>query len=185
MHPYEMQRLIREWHKDEFLDLKRGSLYHAIDQLRRAGSIDPIQTTRDGRRPERTIYRLTEQGEQQLFEWLRQMLAHPVREPSQFFAALSFLPHLSPDAVLAALGQRVRLLESKIADLNTVLERMVPQIGRLVLIEIEFERAMRTAELAWVKALMEDLHGGRLSWDPEALRRNAAEPVQSEHSWPP
>jgi DNA-binding PadR family transcriptional regulator len=37
MHPYEIQRLIREYHKDEFLDLKRGSLYHAIAQLHGAG----------------------------------------------------------------------------------------------------------------------------------------------------
>ena len=37
MHPYEIQRLIREYHKDAFLDLKRGSLYHAIGQLRDAG----------------------------------------------------------------------------------------------------------------------------------------------------
>src|SRR5690242_2922629 len=58
MHPYEMQRLIREWHKDEFLDLKRGSLYHAIERLRRAGLIDVVETTREGRRPERTVYRL-------------------------------------------------------------------------------------------------------------------------------
>ena len=36
MHPYEMQRLIRERHKDDVLDLKRGSLYHAIDRLEKA-----------------------------------------------------------------------------------------------------------------------------------------------------
>src|SRR6516162_10501112 len=88
MHPYEMQRLIREWHKDEFLDLKRGSLYHAIDRLRRAGLIDPVETSREGRRPERTVYRLTEQGQRETLVWLRELLARPVREPGQFFAAL-------------------------------------------------------------------------------------------------
>jgi DNA-binding PadR family transcriptional regulator len=184
MHPYEMQRLIREWHKDEFLDLKRGSLYHAIDQLRRAGSIDAVETRRNGRRPERTIYRLTEQGEQQMLGWLRQMLARPVREPGQFFAALSFLPHLSPGIVLDQLGERVHLLESEIANLNSVLERMVPEIGRLVLIEIEYEKAMRTAELAWVKSLMADLQSGKLRWDPTALRLHASQPEPQERASP-
>src|SRR5258708_25639756 len=75
MHPYEMQRLIREWHKDEFLDLKRGSLYHAIEQLRRAGWIDPIETSREGRRPERTVYRLTEVGDREELRLLRALLA--------------------------------------------------------------------------------------------------------------
>src|SRR5437588_384655 len=86
LHPYEMQRLIREWHKDEFLDLKRGSLYHAIEQLRRVGCIEPMETTREGKRPERTVYRLTEAGDQQVHDWLRTMLARPLREPTQFFA---------------------------------------------------------------------------------------------------
>src|SRR5690242_9694561 len=80
MHPYEMQRLIREWHKDEFLDLRRGSLYHAIEGLQRAGLIVAVQTTREGRRPERTVYRLTVRGEKELYEWLRGLLAKPVRE---------------------------------------------------------------------------------------------------------
>src|SRR5690242_14900046 len=57
MHPYEMQRLIRERHKDEFLDLKRGSLYHAMERLQAAGLVEPMETFREGRRPERTVYR--------------------------------------------------------------------------------------------------------------------------------
>ena len=33
MHPYELQRLIRQRKKDDFLDLKRGSLYHNIERV--------------------------------------------------------------------------------------------------------------------------------------------------------
>src|SRR5262245_12338091 len=184
MHPYEMQRLIREWHKDEFLDLKPGSLYHAIDRLRRGGLIEPVETSREGRRPERTVYRLTEQGEGETLVWLRELLARPSREPSQFFAALSFLPHLHPQDVLEQLQQRVGALEAEIVCLQTVLKEMVPRIGRLVLIEVEYLRAMRKAELGWVKSLQDDLRSGRLVWDPEAVRRWAAQPPPSEPSRP-
>jgi DNA-binding PadR family transcriptional regulator len=174
MHPYEMQRLIREWHKDEFLDLKKGSLYHAIDRLSRAGLIAPVATSREGRRPERTVYRLTEQGEQAMLDWLRAMLARPARETSQFFAALSFLPALHPDVVLEQLRQRVGLLEAEIAGLDGVLAALVPQIGRLVLVEIEYRRAMKEAERKWAQSLLADLQSGALSWDPEVLRQHAA-----------
>jgi DNA-binding PadR family transcriptional regulator len=170
MHPYEIQRLIREWHKQEFLDLKRGSLYHAIEQLRRSGLIEPLEISREGRRPERTVYRLTEEGEREAIAWLRDLLAKPVREPTQFFAALSFLAQLPPQSVLSQLQERVGLLESAIASLDAVLEQMVPKIGRLVLVEVEYERAMRRAELAWVRSLMEDLRSGKLNWNPESLR---------------
>src|SRR6516165_12364733 len=133
MHPYEMQRLIRQWHKDEFLELKRGSLYHAIERLRNQGWIDVVEITRDGRRPERTVYRITEAGERQMRAWLQEMLAKPVREPTQFFAALSFLPHLTPEDVQAQLQERTNLLREEIAGLDVVLKTMVPKIGRLVL----------------------------------------------------
>jgi DNA-binding PadR family transcriptional regulator len=166
MHPYELQRRIREWHKDEFLDLKRGSLYHAIERLVREGAIEPVETTREGKRPERTVYRLTEAGEWQLLHWLQEMLARPVREPTQFFAALSFLPHLTPQVVHEQLGQRAVALEAEIAGQSVVLQTMVPQIGRLVLIEVEYARAMRQAELAWVRSLQKELQTGTLSWDP-------------------
>jgi DNA-binding PadR family transcriptional regulator len=180
MHPYEMQRLIREWHKDEFLDLKRGSLYHAIDRLRRGGLIDPVETSREGRRPERTVYRLTEQGQRETLVWLRELLARPVREPGQFFAALSFLSRLNPKDVQEQLQERVHRLEEAIACLNNVLKMMVPRIGRLVLVEVEYERAMRKAELAWVKSLQEDLRSGKLAWDPEAVGRWAEQAQQQE-----
>jgi DNA-binding PadR family transcriptional regulator len=169
MHPYEMQQLIREWHKDEYLDLKRGSLYHAIGRLVREHWIEAMETSREGRRPERTVYCLTDDGERGGIAWLCELLAKPLREPTQFFAALSFLPHLAPKIVLDRLQERVGLLESQIAGLNGVLEMMVPRIGRLVLVEVEYTRAMRQAELAWVKALMVDLRSGALTWNPQRI----------------
>jgi DNA-binding PadR family transcriptional regulator len=175
MHPYEMQRLIREWHKDEFLELKRGSLYHAIERLRRAGLIDAVETSREGRRPERTVYRLTAAGEQQVLQWLRDLLARPVRESTSFFAALSFLPHLTPESVTEHLEERAGLLEEEVTSLGTVLKTMVPKIGRLVLVEVEYARAMRRAELAWVRSLLEDLRSGELAWDPRVVCQYAAQ----------
>jgi DNA-binding PadR family transcriptional regulator len=180
MHPYEMQRVIHEWHKDEYLDLKRGSLYHAIERLRRAGWIEAQETGRQGRRPERTVYRLTDSGALGTIDWLCELLARPLREPTQFFAALSFVPHLSPDQVLERLQQRVGLLEAEVAYLTEVLRVMVPRIGRLVLVEVEYARAMRQAEAAWVKSFMDDLRSGALQWDPERIVSCLANPPKEE-----
>jgi DNA-binding PadR family transcriptional regulator len=168
MHPYQMQRLIRERHKDEFLVLKRGSLYHAIERLRRAGLIEPAETTREGRRPERTVYRLTAKGLPELLAWLRELLATPLREPNQFFAALSFLHRLSPADALEHLDARADRLEAEIAQFDAVLRDLVPRIGRLVLVEVEYASAVRQAELTWVRSLTKDLRAGTLTWDPDA-----------------
>ena len=169
MHPYEMQRLIRDWHKDEYLDLKRGSLYHAIGRLQRDGWIEAVERSREGRRPERTVYQLTDRGARGGMDWLGELLAKPLCEPTQFFAALSFLPHISPDEVLVRLNERVGLLEAEINAIGQVLEMMAPKIGRLVLVEMEYVRAMRQAERNWVQSLMTDIRSGKLTWNSEQL----------------
>src|SRR3979490_152925 len=83
MHPYEMQRQMHIRHTDDLLGLKRGSLYHAINQLQRDGLIESIETSRAGRWPERTVYRLTHEGEEELHVWVRDLISQPVRDPAR------------------------------------------------------------------------------------------------------
>ncbi len=171
LHPYEMQRRIREWKKDNFLDLKRGSLYHAIERLRAAGMIEVVETSREGRRPERTVFRITERGEREVATWLRELLANPARSPTEFYAALSFIAVLTPADALEQLEARAGLLAAEVASWGSVLEMMVPQIGRLPLLEVEYTRATRQAELTWVRSVIDDLRAGRLAWDWAAIRQ--------------
>jgi DNA-binding PadR family transcriptional regulator len=169
MHPYEMQRLIRQRKKDDFLDLKRGSLYHNIERLQRAGLIEAVATTREGRRPQRTVYRLTEEGERELLAWLRELLAKSARDSVPFVAALSFLGHLRPEDALEQLSCRSGLLRAEIERLDAALKELTPRLGRLLVLEAEYERATCQAELDWVQTLIDDLRNGRLTWKPEAF----------------
>ena len=45
-----------------FIRLNFGTLYHTVDVLERDGWIVPTEREKEGRRPERTIYTLTESG---------------------------------------------------------------------------------------------------------------------------
>jgi DNA-binding PadR family transcriptional regulator len=167
MHPYEMQRLIRQRNKYEFLELKRGSLYHNIDWLQRTGLIAPLEKSREGRRPERTVYGLIDAGERKLISWLRDILANPGRGSVHFQAALSFLGHLGPDDVVEQLVVRLNCLEKEIESLKASLRELVPRIGRLLVIESEYTQATKQAELSWTRSLIEDIRRGSLSWRPE------------------
>lgn len=169
MHPYEMMRLIRQRHKEDFLDLKRGSLYHAIDRLARGQLIEVVGATREGRRPERTVYRITDTGESEVGDWLRRLLSKPAAEASPFIAALSFVAHLSPQEAMDQLEIRVQDLECGIVALKAVVQELVPRIGRLPLLEAEYAIAMRQAEVVWVRGLIEELRAGQLTWDTEQL----------------
>ena len=62
-HPYEMQRKLVERGKDEVIQFKPASVYRMIERLEQGGLIEVMGTDREGKRPERTVYRITEDGE--------------------------------------------------------------------------------------------------------------------------
>jgi DNA-binding PadR family transcriptional regulator len=165
-HPYEVQQQIRERHKD-FAQGKPRALYHAVDQLVQARAIEPVETSREGKRPERTVYRITDEGREEFFTWLRDLIENPVSEYPAFTAAVSFLGYLPSETVVQALQGRIVALTSEIAALDSALRVLLDRwrMPRLWVIEHEFTRAIRQAELEWVQSLLEDLQSGRLTWD--------------------
>jgi len=176
MHPYQMRRLLKARHKDAMLALKHGSLYHAIRRLEQGGLIAVEATGRDGKRPERTTYRLTAEGERALLGSLRRMVAGPRRESSEFMAGMSFLVHLPPEEAVAQLRERVTALRTEIAALEGGLEAVRGRVARVHLIESEYLGAVLRAELEWVEGLLGDVETGRLGWDfAEVLREAEAD----------
>jgi DNA-binding PadR family transcriptional regulator len=170
MHPYEMRTLMRERAHDRVVKLTGGSLYSTIDRLAAAGLIQAVQTSRQGRRPERTVYALTETGKTEHLRWLRELIAVPIHEFPWFGSVLAFLA-LVPSAEAADLLQRrAAALEETIAaserDLVTLVEMGIP---RLFGVEGEYAVAMRRAELAWVRRIVAEIRSGELVWPAEVL----------------
>ena len=165
MHPYQMLRLLRQRHKDDVLVLKRGSLYHAIDRLESAGLIEAVTVEREGRRPERTTYQLTGNGEQALVVWLKERIANVRRSPSEFMGTLSFLVHLPPNVAATHLEARLQALQHQIGGLEAGMAQARAFVDRINLIESEYLLTMLKAEIHWVRALLVELREGRFSWN--------------------
>ena len=173
MHPYQMQSLLRERHKDEILALKKGSLYHAIGRLVRAELILAKETGRNGRRPERTTYAITPTGRKELIRALRQIVAVPQRESSEFMAAMSFLVHLTPAEAIPRLEERCHHLEQQIAAFSSSLSAVTERVARINLVESEYLVAMLNAELAWVRNLIAEMRNETFIWDFKTVVREA------------
>lgn len=163
MHPYEMSRTLRSRRKEESIKLNYGSLYSVVESLRRHELIAARETVREGRRPERTIYELTQDGRAEFIDWLSQLLGTPLREYTQFEAALSLLPGLPPDDVADLLDDRAQRLTEDIRKLESLRALNAEQgLERLFWIEEEYREQMRHAELAYVKGLAEQIRAGDL-----------------------
>ena len=170
MHPYEIRRMVRQRGKGDLVDLRPGSLYRTIERLERSGLLEPVETTREGKFPERTVYRLTERGREELADWMRELLSTTMKDFPQLLQALSVLPILEADDARLQLEKRVLDLEGEIASLRTTMHRLAPVLPRLFQIETEYALALRRAELAWVKGLIEDMRAGRLTWTHAEIR---------------
>ncbi len=96
MHPYELARNLRDNGDARSIKFSHGSLYMVVQQLARAGFIAEQETSREGQRPERTVYALTSAGRDELRDWLRELVEQPRHEYPAFVAALSLLARAAP-----------------------------------------------------------------------------------------
>ncbi len=160
MHPYEMAATLRGWNKERDMEIKWGSLYTVVRNLAKHELIEEVESTRHGRRPERTVYRITEAGRQELVDWTRELLSVPHTEFPRFRAGLSVMAALDPDEVIGLLENRLAALDEEIATLGERHAREIAEIPRLFLIETEYDLAILRAEATWVRALLGELTEG-------------------------
>ena len=169
LHPYGIQRLIKQWGKDQVVNVsQRVSLYRTIDRLHAAGLVRVAETERGQQYPERTIYQITDAGRAATRQWLEEMLAVPKQEFPEFPAALSHVMMLTPQETLGLLERRETLLAAVHDGLAAGLASTAG-LPRVISLEAEYVLATATAQLAWVRSVIEDLRAGRLSWTDEEL----------------
>jgi len=156
MHPYEMAATLRERRKEDSIKLRYGSLYTVIELLVKAGFIEERKTTRDGNRPERTVYEITATGETEMRSWMREILSTPVKEYPRFEAGLSLLPVLPPEEATDVLETRTEFLKKDIEQINAGLQQAkAASLPGLFSIESEYRLAGLKTELGFVTTLIE------------------------------
>src|SRR6266540_4724870 len=114
MHPYEITQTLRMRHTHEAVRLNFGSLYGVFASLEKRGLIHAVETVREGRRPERTIYEITQTGKVEVQEWLSDLIAIPEKEYLQFEAALALIGAMDPDQVVVLLQARCHAIEANL-----------------------------------------------------------------------
>lgn len=173
LHPYGIQRLLKQWGKDQVVNVgQRAGLYRTIERLGQAGLIRVRETERDQQYPERTVWEITEDGRARLREWLDEMLGVPKQEFPQFPAALASALMLAPGELAAALERRERAVAELLAGFDKELaDERAPRVS---LLETEYLRAVTEAEARWLRGVVEDLRAGRLTWSREGLEGAAA-----------
>jgi DNA-binding PadR family transcriptional regulator len=143
--------------------LNYGSLYGVVERMERSRLVEARETVREGKRPERTVYGITERGIRELVDWMSDLVASPVKEYPQFETALSLLPALPPDQAAELLAQRVVNLDLILTQKRAAQAAAEAQgLPRLFGLESEYAIAMVSAEREITDALARDIAEGTL-----------------------
>lgn len=161
MHPYEISTTLRSRGKEQSIKLNYGSLYSVVESLQKHGLIRARETTREGRRPERTVYEITDAGAIECEDWLAELISVPVREFTSLEAGLSLLPLLEPDEAARLLDDRAERLriEQRSIDAGHA-EAASIELPDLFLVESQYRHAILAAELEFVTTLARDIRSG-------------------------
>jgi DNA-binding PadR family transcriptional regulator len=165
MHPYELGRTLRNHGDARSIKFNQGSLYMVIKQLAKAGFIVAQETTREGQRPERTVYALTDAGRHEVRDWLRELVEMPRHEYPHFVAALSLIGALPPSEVVGLLGRRLRRLAEQRAQIRDLIDgALAGGQHPLFIVEEDYRLALLDAESAFVERFIEQITHPETGW---------------------
>ncbi len=165
MHPYELSRALRDNGDARSIKFTHGSLYMVVGQLAKAGFITEQETSREGLRPERTVYALTRAGRDELHDWMRELVEQPQHEYSAFVAALSLIAALPPSEVRTLLRRRLERLAGQRAEIRELIDTtLAADVHPLFLVEEEYRLALLEAESAFVQRFIAQITDPETGW---------------------
>ncbi|GAC70789.1 PadR family transcriptional regulator [Gordonia soli] len=177
MHPYEMFQTTIERREDRLAKFRAGTMYHTVDRLESKGLIEIHEVTRDGNRPERTIYAITDTGRAVLDRSLEIILARHPQEYPELYLALSEAHGLPRQRVVELLTDRLDLMRADLEDQTTAVDdaraRGTPEMFYL---DAGCRIATLQTQIDWIVDLLDRIRGSEIEWldDPDSTYLEAA-----------
>ncbi len=173
VHGYDVRRELLSWHADEWANAKPGSIYGALNTLRREGLIAVEGVGQDGARPERTSYRMTPEGEKMLDDMIRESLWSTEQPKQPYYATVALFPQADRDEVVAALRGRIAKFEADLTRLERDVRRILAGSGNPLEAEpyhvadnLRLAAEHTRADLEWSRKTLQRIESGELDvWD--------------------
>jgi DNA-binding PadR family transcriptional regulator len=158
-HGYEIREIAQEWRLEKWSDIGYGSIYHALGALEKEGLIVEVAVEREGGRPPRSVYRITDAGRRSLLELVRETAVIGFDERHPINLAIGFLILLPPDERAALLTERLRQMERAQERVAARRRELLPLGERApwVLATLDHDLGHREFEIRWTRALLEQV----------------------------
>lgn len=158
-HGYEMRNLAKEADLAQWTDIGYGSIYHALRRLQDEELIEEVGTEQTGAYPQKTVYRITEEGRRAFLDLLRQTCETVVEPKNPIDLALVFIGQLPPEERVALLKQRLATLEATqriVRQKQSALKAGGRQFSHVRAV-LDHDVMLRQAEIEWMRALINEV----------------------------
>ena len=150
-HGYQIKKLIEEQLED-FTQIKLPTVYYHLEKMDAAGLI-VSHPDKEGSRPEKTVYSVSETGAEKFKELLTQTLNLKYRPHFEMDAVFYFSDHLNPNDLLDSLNRQMDLLKKSLDIIEQHRSETMKYIPKnlQVFANIIFEHHIQhyKAELSW------------------------------------
>lgn len=166
-HGYGLRSAIESWRMDAWADIRYGSIYQVLSHMAEAGLVEEVGHSREGRRPSRCTYAITDSGREELGRLLRRAWATPSTEVQPVNVALCFVGFglLGSKEIEDCLVERLSWLdqgERELASEERLTVSLSPGEGvaRVLVDHFDHFHRLIATERAWATQVLEHLRAG-------------------------
>ena len=134
-----------------YADIKKSTVYYTLEKLEKDGYVEH-ETEREGKRPERRVYQITEKGKSYFLQLLRDNLGEFTRTYFNDDIGIAFMDQLSTPEVRELLEKKRGIIQSALKQFKEV-----PDHGGNWHYVIGHNVAHLEADLAWIDSMLNDL----------------------------
>lgn len=168
-HAYDVLQTLTERREDRVVKLRTGTLYHAISRLAEDGLLRVTGVDRDGGRPERISYAITDDGLAALHARIAELIERPRYEYPSFPVAIGEAHHLPRAEVLHLLRARADALRDEADTLAAVFASLTTRrVLATFVLDLRWQRDAARHEAEWCTSLADDIERGDVLWPGDA-----------------
>jgi len=163
-HGYDLKRVMKERYMDEWANVAFGSIYFALGQVAAEGWIAAQPTERQGKRPSRTVYCITESGCREFLRLLRECWQDDRCVQDSIRVCVFFIDQLPRDEAIDYVRRRIQAVAHGLEHLETVLRTLPPEApwaGRCI---ADRDRRLLAEDIKWTQDVLADIESDRVTW---------------------
>ncbi len=155
LYGYEIKHIIED-HMGDWTSIAFGSIYFALDKLAEEKFVEKVATEQTGNRPSRSVYQITQAGEEEFKRLLRDSWQRVEQEYYEIDICLFFMDRLTHQEIKNYLQTRLSKLEDTLGHLtgHEAEQMQNPQVPPQARAIFSHSRFHLQSEVEWTREVL-------------------------------